>query len=519
MEFRLPSLPSWLRRRTDEDREPPRLRVTRRTVLYVLGGVTAVLLVSLLSIDRSIVHRFETRKAALPSRVYARPFEISRGGKIDRVALFDQLSRSGYVEVQREPERPGEFLRDGNDWVVFTRSTLAPSGMKEASLVDLDVRWGRLRRITDRRTREHLDDFALEPEPLITFYAEVMEERRWTLLEDIPENLRQAVEVVEDRRFRNHHGIDLVGIVRALVANVAAGRVVQGGSTITQQLVKNLKEPGERTLLRKLSEAAAAFALELHYDKDAILEAYLNEVYLDQLGPVSVSGVGDASRFFFGAHVRDLDLPQSALLAGMIRTPGRYNPRRHPDAARDRRDLVLRLMAERGVIEEPELRQAVAAPLGIVDASTATGRFPWIEDYLAGAVASVVPGAVPSRAGYSIFTTFDPRIQRAAREALEAGLNELESRLGRDAEGPLEGAIVVLRPDDGAMLALVGGRDYGRSQYNRGPELDRGYDIVVETTATASGLDEAVRLCRRGDRWCCSGRTSLRSRSHSLPSP
>jgi penicillin-binding protein 1B len=482
----------WFPRRTkSRPVRPPGDR--RRFVLWGLGGTGLILFAVFLWIDRSTVHRFEARTSTLPSRVYAKPFTVPRGGRIDTVALLARLESLAYEEVGVEPDEPGEFHRERNDWTVFLRTALTPGGMREASPVKLDVSWGRLRHIKDLWTRERLDSFSLEPEPLVTFYADVMEERRWTTLDEIPVDVRQAVEVVEDHRFRRHHGIDVVGIGRALAANVRAGRVVQGGSTITQQLAKNLYGPGERTLRRKLFEAVASVALELHYDKGTILEAYLNEVYLGQLGPVAISGVGDASRFFFGAHVWDLDLSRSALLAGMIRNPGRYNPRRHPGDARERRDLVLRLMHQHGMIEESRLDQALAAPIDVIDPSLATVRFPWIEDYLAGAIAPAAPEAVPSGAGYSIFTTFDPRVQNAARGALEAGLEQLERRVGRGAGDPLEGAIVVLRPADGAVLALVGGRDYRRSQYNRATHARRSPGSTFKPFVFLAGLDRARR--------------------------
>jgi penicillin-binding protein 1B len=468
-------------------------RIPRKPVLYVLCGLAVILFSGWIWIDRSIVRRFETRTKTLPSRVYARPFTMTRGARLDAAALVDQLRRLSYDGVPAEPESPGEYRRDGNDWTIYLRSAVTPHGRREALPVALDVSWRRLRRITHLKTGSRLDSFSLEPEPLVTFYADVMEERRWTPLKEIPLELRQAVEVVEDHRFRRHHGVDLISIARAFTVNVRSGRVVQGGSTITQQLVKNLYGPQTRNLRRKLLEAVASVALELHYDKDAILEAYLNEVYLGQLGPVAISGVGDASRFYFGSHVRDVDLPQSASLAGMIRNPGGYNPRLHPQRVRERRDLVLRLMHEHGKIDEPRLRAAMAASIEVVEASLSSGRLPWIEDYLGNAIAPVAPEAIPSRAGYSIFTTFDPAIQHAAREALQSGLEQLERRIAHKDGDPLEGAIVVLRPSDGAVLALIGGRNHGRSQFNRAIRARRSPGSTFKPFVFLAGLERARR--------------------------
>ena len=470
-----------------------RLPSRRRIVLYALAGIAFSSLAAFIWIDRATVARFENRTTSLPSRVYAGPYQIQRGARLDPAEMLDRLSRLGYAEVRREPERPGEFRRRGADWTVFLRSALTPAGRREPFLVELNVRWGRLRGIRNASAGKRIERFSLEPEPLLTFYADLQEERRWTPLVRVPAHLRHAVEVVEDRRFRRHHGIDVIGTGRALVANVRAGGVVQGGSTVTQQLVKNLGGPGPRTVRRKLGEAMGAVALELHYDKDTILEAYLNEVYLGQLGPVAISGVGDASLFFFGAPVGDLDLSRSALLAGMIRNPGRYNPRRHPDRSRERRDLVLNMMHAQGVIEEAELRSALDQPLGVIAEPGLARRFPWIEDYLARSIAPLAPGAVPSRAGYSVFTTFDPNIQRAARQALADGLARVERRRGKEQDAVLEGAVVVLRPQDGALLALVGGRDHRRSQYDRAVQARRPPGSTFKPFVFLAGLERATR--------------------------
>ncbi len=208
---------------------------------------------------------------------------------------------------------------------------------------------------------------------------------------------------------------------------------------------------------------------------------------------MAISGVGDASLFFFGVPVGDLDLARSALLAGMIRNPGRYNPRRHPDRARERRDLVLQIMHGQGVIDDAELATALEQRLGTIAEPGLARRFPWIEDYLARSIAPLAPGAVPSRAGYSIFTTFDPRIQKAAREALQGGLVGVERRRGREEDAVLEGAVVVLRPADGALLALVGGRDHRRSQYDRAVQARRPPGSTFKPFVFLAGLERAVR--------------------------
>jgi penicillin-binding protein 1B len=277
------------------------------------------------------------------------------------------------------------------------------------------------------------------------------------------------------------------------VSNVRAGETVQGGSTISQQLVKNLLGPGPRTWSRKAVEAAGALTLEWRRSKDEILEAYLNEAYLGQRGPVAISGVGDASRFFFGIDVAEIDLARSALLAGIIQSPGRYNPWLHPQEAKGRRDHVLGLLRESKVIDDETYRRTVALGLGVARDPVGAKRMPWIEDVLAEEIRSVSPEALPSSAGFSIFTTFDPEVQRAAEAALAQGLDRLREGRKKNDPSPLEGALIVLRPSDGALLALVGGRDYQHSQFNRATDSRRPAGSTFKPFVYLAALERTER--------------------------
>ena len=474
---------SW-RQRGRRIIEPLRSSLRRpRRAAQLVGLLLVIALVGFVIIDRGIVQRFEQRRSALPSRTYSMPFELELRDAIEPSELINRLTDLGYRQVNAEPQKPGEFRQRRDIWTVFLR---------DDRLVELRFRRTRLRRITDLQTRKPLATFALEPVPLFTYYADHMEERRWTPLDHVPKDFLDALEVVEDRRFRRHFGLDLVGIGRAMLANAGQGRVVQGGSTITQQLVKNLYSARRRTLRNKLREALAAVALELHYEKDEILEAYVNEVYLGQRGPVAISGIGDASRWFFGAPAEELDLTRSALLVGMIRNPGGYNPRTQPDRALERRNLVLELMHDQDLIDDERLRVVAAEPLHVVPPPSTNERLPWAAAYLADAVEPLGEDAPLSRAGYSLYTTFDPAIQRAAGEALRRGLERIERRLGPSEDGaPLEGAVVVLRPRDGAILGLVGGRDFTRSQFNRATQARRPAGSALKPFVYLAALERA----------------------------
>lgn len=280
-------------------------------------------------------------------------------------------------------------------------------------------------------------------------------------LDHVPESLVDAVLAIEDQRFFDHGGLDLRRIGGAVLANIKAGGIAEGGSTITQQLAKNLYLSSDRTPLRKLREAAMALVLEHRYSKRQILEAYLNEIYLGHDDGLAIHGVGAAANHYFGKRVGQLSLAQSATLAGMIHAPNRLAPDRHPRDARARRDLVLQLMAEQGRISESRARQAERSPVRVNELH----RYDVDAHYFSDAARAVLPRGLPRR-GAAVYTTLDARLQRAAQEAVDRGLSK--GRLAR-----AQAALVAIDPRNGDILAMVGGRDYTGSQFNRAIEAHR----------------------------------------------
>jgi penicillin-binding protein 1B len=296
--------------------------------------------------------------------------------------------------------------------------------------------------------------------------AQGLDERRVPVrLTHVPGHLVDAVLAVEDQRFYEHGGLDLRRIVGAAVANVRAGGVTQGGSTITQQLAKNLFLSARRTPLRKLREAAMAVMLEDRYEKPRILEAYLNEIYLGQDGARAIHGVGAAARYYFDKDAADLNLAEGALLAGMIRAPNRYSPVRHADRARDRRDLVLRLMVEQGRVHESAARRAARERVRSRPAHEVVADARYFRDFAVSRLRDEGVGRLPER-GAAVYTTLDATLQRAAERAVREGLAGLSAR-------GAQAALVALDPRSGEILAMVGGRDYGGSQFNRAVDARR----------------------------------------------
>jgi penicillin-binding protein 1B len=290
-------------------------------------------------------------------------------------------------------------------------------------------------------------------------------------LATMPRHLVQAVLAAEDHRFYEHAGVDLRAVGRAIWVNLRRGELVQGGSTLTQQLVKNLVLTPKRTWERKLQEAALALVIERRYGKDEILAAYLNGIYLGQHGGFAVYGVGAAARSFFGKEADRLTLGEAATLAGIIRAPNTYSPIQHPDRARERRNVILRRMKDLGLLDERGLAQAAKEPIA-VQRGTAIGALgPYFADWVRAQVEQVQPADESSSAGLRIYTTLYPVLQRAAEAALARGLDRLEGQyraLRRSDPGArLQGALVALDPRTGEIRAMVGGRDYGQSQFNR----------------------------------------------------
>ncbi|HSR15975.1 MAG TPA: PBP1A family penicillin-binding protein, partial [Gemmatimonadales bacterium] len=297
-------------------------------------------------------------------------------------------------------------------------------------------------------------------------------------LGDVPDRLISAVLAVEDQRFYDHWGLDLWRIGGAAVANIRSGSIAQGGSTITQQLAKNLFLSARRTPLRKLREAAMALALEDRYDKDTILEAYLNEIYLGQDGPRAIRGVGAASRYYFGADVSEVTLGEAALLAGMIRAPNRYRPDRHPADARARRDLVLRLMAEQARVPEAAARRSARERVRSRPHPQTLAEAPWFRDFVRQRLDREI-ASLPAR-GASVFTTLDARLQRSANRAVAEGL--------RRSPAGAQAALVALDPRTGDILAMVGGRDYKSSQFNRAADAPRQPGSAFKPVAALAAL-------------------------------
>ena len=354
--------------------------------------------------------------------------------------------------------------------VVVPSRVLSSVSTRPALPVRLLMDGGRIRQLMTT-AGEPLEEIELEPETLTGLGGAANQLRHPVTLAVVPKHLVQAVLAAEDHRFFEHPGVDLRAVVRAVWVNLRRGGVTQGGSTLTQQLVKNLVLTPKRTWGRKVREAALALAIEQRYSKDEILSAYLNGIYLGQHGGFAVYGVGAASRSFFGKDIERLTLGEAATLAGIIRAPNTYSPVHQPARARDRRNVVLRQMRDLRMLDDKRLAQASQERLVVQRGPVINALGPYFADWVRGQVEQTQPADESSSGGLRIYTTLNPILQRAAEGALARGLDRLEGQyraLRRSDPGArLQGALVAVDARTGEIRAMVGGRDYGQSQFNR----------------------------------------------------
>jgi penicillin-binding protein 1B len=437
-----------------------RLRLLGLATLAVLAVFVAAL-VTYSSVALARFGRVEARRATL---MYAAPQPLVAGLHVRRADLAGTLARLKYAETRTTPTAPGQYRRAGGVWEIYLRGADGAG----AQLVRLDLKDERVARVT--RSGNDIGAAALEPEILASADDRPGEEHRPVRLADVPLVFLNAILAAEDHRFFEHGGLDARGLMRAAWTNMRAGRVMQGGSTITQQLIKNRLLGARRTFWRKLNEAWLATLVEWRYSKAQILEAYLNEIYLGQRGGLAVRGVGAAARVYFRKEIHQLTPAEAALLAGMVRAPNSYSPTVDPERARGRRDVVLTRMRELGMLSEADYKTARAETVRVPPAATAAQPAAYFTDYVRLELEQRW-GDVSENIGARIYTSLDPVLQRFAEAAVVRGLDRLETqwpRLGRpEPTRRLQAALVALDPATGEIRALVGGRDYQVSQYNR----------------------------------------------------
>lgn len=465
----------------------------RRRLTWVLGLSLAILFAWLLSIDYQVRRDFQALQWALPARIYARPAELYNGAHLSIDDLTDYLQRLGYRQVENI-SGPGEYQVQAQQLSLQTRGFRFWDGAEPGVHAQLGFSGARITRVSaaDPAQSGELPLVRLEPVEIAQINPDTGEDRLPVALENVPTALVQAIIAVEDQRFYQHWGVDPKGILRALWVNVRRGEVAQGGSTLTQQLVKNLYLTQERTLRRKIEEAVMALALELHFSKDDILAAYLNEVFLGQDGNRAIHGFTLAAHYYFARPLAELSLAELALLAGLPRGASYYNPRRNPERAINRRNTVLMNMREQGYITAAEYDVASAAELRISPRPARRNRaYPAFMDLVRSDLARDYDADALRSEGLRIFTTLDLRVQEAMDATLEPAVASVE--VPADDGVPLQAAMVITDSNTGEVRALAGSRQPGAVGFNRALDAVRPIGSLVKPAvylaALASGND------------------------------
>jgi penicillin-binding protein 1B len=456
----------------------------RKTLRVAFASMAAVVLV-LIGIAAFYYYRYEKivdKRLTQPlfattAKIYAAPREVRVGQKLTVNAVAQELRQAGYSDSsENHASGMGRFEERADSIYIHP----GPESYHSQDGATVNISKGLVTQISGDQGQQ-LAAYELEP-LLITGLSEDVNrtKRRLITYDEIPNNLVQAVLAIEDRRFFEHGGVNYYRLMMAMFKDVRSGQKAQGGSTLTMQLARGFFLSPEKRLKRKLIEIAITFQLEHRFNKKQIFEMYANQINLGQRGSFSINGFGEASKSYFGKDVQQLDLAQCALLAGMIQRPNYFSPYKHPERALERRNLVLDSMVETGAISRQQADAAKASPLKLAPMSVDASEAPYFVDLVRDQLNQKLGERDFNREGLRIYTSLDPDLQRAAAEAVEIGMKNvdqliLKAHSHKEKDGTLTAsgnitypqvALIALNPHTGQVLALVGGRNYGISQLN-----------------------------------------------------
>lgn len=450
--------------------------------LFLAGLALGLLWVAYL--DATISNTFDQKRYALPATVYGRSLELFEGAPIEPAALVRELDWVGYRSVA-SLYRPGQYSRNGNRIEVYTRDFKFPDQFAKGARVAITLSQGRVTTLT--REGRAIDLLRLEPMVIGGVYPKHGEDRLLVQLADVPASLTQGLLAIEDQRFMEHYGFSVTGIARAFISNVRSGRVVAGGSTITQQLVKNYYLTPERTITRKIRELIMSVLLEWHAEKEEILESYLNEIYLGQDGPRAIHGFALGALHYFDTPLTQLGLHQQALLVGMVKGPSLYNPNRNPERAKERRNLVLDVWTQEGIISPEQGAVAKLMPLDLQGQDSLKQRFPAYLDLVRRQLRLEYKDEDLTTLGLRIFTAFDPSMQLTLQKITENTLASI------DDTKLLQSASVVTRVDSGEVIALTGGRQVSQAGFNRALDARRPAGSLFKPAVYLAALEDEAK--------------------------
>jgi len=441
-----------------------------------------------LVLNKRVQDRFNDLVFAVPTRVYARPLPLAAGTPMTPDALELELTFAGYSD-DGHGQVAGSWMKQGARYTIASRGYAGPEGGELPKRIRVTLGNGIVKQVQDASSGQAIPLTHLDPARIATLYGANQEERSLVRLADVPPLLLSGLQAVEDRDFKHHIGIDFSAIARAAFANLRAGHTVQGGSTLTQQLVRNLFLSRDQNFTRKLNEALMSMLLEAHYSKGRILEAYVNDVFLGQQGDQAVHGFAAASEFYFGRRLQDLRPQEIALLVGMVKGPSYYDPRRAPARALARRNLVLQQFADTGLLTAAQTNAAQAAPLDVIsNGQLPHNRFPAFMQLVRTQITADFDEQALRDGNLSIFTTLDPAAQLYTEQAISSTLQGL----GKRADS-VQAAAVVTDAQTGSVLAVVGSKIPGDQGFNRAIDARRPIGSLVKPFVYLVALTQPER--------------------------
>ncbi|MEM7099441.1 MAG: penicillin-binding protein 1B [Pseudomonadota bacterium] len=445
----------------------------------------------LVYLDRTITKTFEGRRWSVPAQVYAQPLELYPGAQITADSLQTELQRLGY-RADADLRTSGTYKYRSGELQIYLREFHFMERKREAQRISLRFDDSSIRDISNARGQVPL--VRLDPATIGSFFPTHGEDRLILTPDEVPPLLGQGLKAIEDRNFDKHIGFSIRGIIRAFVVNLRAGETQQGGSTLTQQLVKSYFLDNRQTIERKLKEVAMAFILDARFTKDDLLTAYVNEIFLGQNGTRAIHGFGLGAQFYFNKPLTELDPDEIATLISIIRGPSYYNPFRHPQRALERRNRILTTLHRDNLIDQATLELAIGQPLGVVASPTSGGAYyPAFMDKVRSELSELYDRDSLSSEGLRVFTTIQPYRQERAQQALSSSLNSLEK--ARQIEtGKLQGAAIIADSQTGEIVALVGGRKGRVDGFNRALSAQRSVGSLIKPVVFLSALENGLHL-------------------------
>ncbi|MFT5115274.1 MAG: penicillin-binding protein 1B [Parasphingorhabdus sp.] len=474
-------------RKRKPNNKKSKFRKVRRYLFGLLSLVLLGLLAWLIWLDYWAIQKFHDRHQVSPAQVYSRPLEWFPGTRMGLSDSLRQLESLGYRKAVNVVQ-PGNYFVGQGYFDVHIRSFRYAEGIQKPTTVRVHFKARSIHKIERLPDRSALPVVLFDPVEIGTIQPRSHQDRRLLKLHDVPDELLTTLLLVEDRHFSTHFGVDPWAIARAMWANFRLGRMHQGGSTLTQQLVKNLYLTSERTFKRKFKELFYSLILEFHFEKHEILEAYVNEVFLAQSGNRAVHGFALASEHFFARPLGELETQEFALLVGMVKAPSSYNPHRHPQQATQRRNLVLKVLRDSDQIDETRYQMLKDKPLGVAQGSSTPGKAHIAYLDLVRRQLGDSSRQIDDDVTLTLWSTMEMQVQNAAQSALTNGLKKLEKSRSMKS-GTLQGAVVVLRAENGQVLGLVGDRRSGYAGFNRALDARRPVGSLLKPMLLLSALE------------------------------